>query len=73
MNDKLCYDNHILYGRTHRFTNEELFNLSQRIINGDRDAIFSEAYSLYDTDIYDLTSEGNNQSLKKWEIALGIA
>lgn len=66
------YDNHILYGRMQGFTNEELFNLSQRIVNGDRDAMFSGAYSLSKTDIYDFASAGNKQSLKKWEIALGI-
>ena len=64
------YDNHILYARLMGYTNEELYRLSQRIINGGRDAFFSEAYNASYTDIYDFSS--NKQSLKKWEIELGI-
>ena len=30
------YDNHILYGRMIGYDNEQLYNLSQRIVNGDR-------------------------------------
>lgn len=64
------YDNHILYARLMGYTNEQLFNLSQKIINGDRNAFFGEAYNLSYTDVYDFSS--NKQSLKKWEIELGI-
>lgn len=64
------YDNHILYGRYIGYTNEQLYNLSQRIINGSRNAFFSEAYNLSYTDIYDFSSK--KQSLKKFEIDLGI-
>lgn len=65
------YDNHILYGRMMGFSNEELYSLSQRIISGkDRSAFFREAYNLSYTDIYDFASK--KQSLKKWEIELGI-
>ena len=64
------YDNHILYGRLLGYTNEELFNLSQRIINGEKNAFFGEAYNLSYTDIYDFST--TKQSLKKWEIELGI-
>lgn len=67
------YDNHILYARMMGYTNEELFHLSQRIIvDGDRDALFGEAYNLSYTDIYDFLSSQNKMSLKKWEIKLGI-
>ena len=64
------YDNHILYARMMGYTNEQLFKLSNRIISGDRNAFFSEAYNISYTDIYDYSSK--KQSLKKWEIELGI-
>ena len=64
------YDNHILYARLMGYTNEQLYNLSQRIINGDRNAFLGEAYNLSYTDVYDFCSK--KQSLKKWEIELGI-
>ena len=64
------YDNHILYGRLMGYTNEQLYTLSQRIINGSKNAFFSEAYNISYTDIYDFCSK--KQSLKKWEIELGI-
>lgn len=64
------YDNHILYGRLLGYSNEELYNLSQRIINGEKNAFFGEAYNLSYTDVYDFST--NKQSLKKWEIELGI-
>ena len=64
------YDNHILYARIMGYTEEQLFNLSQRIINKDKDAFFGAAYNLSYTDIHDFLSE--KKSLKKWEIELGI-
>lgn len=66
------YDNHILYGRYIGYTNEELYHLSQRIINGTNrnNGMFAEAYNLSYTDVYDFSSK--KQSLKKWEIELGI-
>lgn len=66
------YDNHILYARLMGYTNEQLYNLSQRIINGDKNAFFGEAYNLSYTDIYDFASAGNKKSLKKLEIEMGI-
>lgn len=66
------YDNHILYAASMGYSNEQLFNLSQRIISGDRDAFFGEAYNLSYTDVYDFLSASNKMSLKKWEIKLGI-
>lgn len=66
------YDNHILYARMQGYSNEQLYNLSQKIIEGNRNAFFGEAYNLSYTDIYDFASSGNKMSLKKWEIKLGI-
>ncbi len=66
------YDNHIIYARLLGYSNIELFNLSQRIINGERNAFFGEAYNLSYTDIYDFASAGNKKSLKKLEIEMGI-
>lgn len=64
------YDNHILYARLMGYTNEQLFNLSQRIVSGEKDAFFGEAYNVSYTDVYDFAA--TKQSLKKWEIELGI-
>ena len=64
------YDNHILYARLMGYTNEQLYDLSQQIISGDRNAFFGEAYNVSYTDVYDFSAK--KQSLKKWEIELGI-
>ena len=65
------YDNHILYARLMGYTNEQLYELSQKIIDGhSRNAFFGEAYNVSYTDVYDFCSK--KQSLKKWEIELGI-
>ena len=68
------YDNHIMYGRLLGYTNEELFNLSQNIINAEKGESlkykFGEAYNLSYADVYDFVSK--KQSLKKYEIELGI-
>lgn len=64
------YDNHMLYARLMGYDNERLFDLSQRIIAGERNAFFGEAYNISYTDVYDFCS--TKQSLKKWEIELGI-
>ena len=64
------YDNHILYGRMIGYSNEQLFQLSQRIIGQSPNAFFGEAYNISYTDIYDFAAK--KQSLKKWEIELGI-
>lgn len=66
------YDNHVVYARLMGYSNEQLYNLSQRIINGERNAFFGEAYNLSYTDIYDFASAGNKKSLKKLEIEMGI-
>lgn len=64
------YDNHILYARLMGYNNQELYNLSQKIISGDKNSFFGEAYNISYTDIYDFSSK--KQSLKKFEIDLGI-
>ncbi len=64
------YDNHMLYGRLLGYTNEEIFKLSSGIINNKRDLFFGDAYNVSYTDILDFCS--NKQSLKKFEIELGI-
>ena len=68
------YDNHILYAALLGYSNLELFDLSQRIINSPKgsknNAFFGEAYNISYTDIYDYCAK--KQSLKKWEIDLGI-
>ena len=64
------YDNHMLYACMLGYTNEEIYNLSQRIINKSANAFFSEAYNLSYTDIYDFASAGNKMSLKKLEITM---
>lgn len=68
------YDNHMLYGRLIGYSNIDLFNLSTRIINTPKGEanhyLFGEAYNLSYTDVYDFAAK--KQSLKKWEIELGI-
>ena len=63
------YDNHILYARLMGYTNEQLYNLSQKIINN-QGGLFGEAYNISYTDVWDFCA--NKQGLKKWEIELGI-
>lgn len=64
------YDNHILYAALMGYNNQQLYELSQRIISGSRSAFFGEAYNMSYTDVYDFSSK--KQSLKKFEIELGI-
>lgn len=64
------YDNHILYASMLGYDVEDLYKLSNDIIKGKKDALFGSAYNLSYTDIYDYAAK--KQSLKKWEIELGI-
>jgi energy-coupling factor transporter ATP-binding protein EcfA2 len=64
------YDNHILYARYLGYNNEQLFKLSQKIIDGNVGAMFGEAYNISYTDIYDFSSV--KQGLKKFEIDLDV-
>lgn len=68
------YDNHILYARYLGYSNQQLFELSKKIINGDKrnNNMFGEAYNISYTDVYDFASASNKKSLKKFEIELGI-
>ncbi len=63
------YDNHMLYARLMGYSVEQLYNLSQKIINEGK-GFFGEAYNISYTDVYDFSSK--KQSLKKFEIELGI-
>lgn len=65
------YDNHILWARANGYSLEDIYKVSQRIVNNDRSVFFGQAYNLSYTDIYDFSSK--KQSLKKWEIELGIS
>lgn len=64
------YDNHLLYARIIGYSNYELYKLSKRIIESHVKAGFVEAYNLSYTDVYDFAAK--KQSLKKWEIELGL-
>lgn len=64
------YDNHILYAAHLGYTTEQLYALSQKIIDNKPHSLFGEAYNLSYTDIYDYSSK--KQSLKKFEIELGV-
>ena len=63
------YDNHILYARMMGYSNEQLYKLSQNIVTNGT-GFFGEAYNVSYTDVYDFAAK--KQSLKKWEIELGI-
>ena len=67
------YDNHMLYACLMGYDNEQLYNLSMKIVGakkGSKGVFFGEAYNISYTDVYDFCSK--KQSLKKWEIELGI-
>jgi hypothetical protein len=64
------YDNHIIYGRYMGYNNQQLYELSQRLMNNRSGSAFAAAYNLSYADIWDFSSK--KQSLKKFEIELGI-
>ena len=68
------YDNHMLYARMLGYSEKEIYELSQKIVASPKGEgqkyMFREAYNLSYTDVYDFCSK--KQSLKKWEIELGI-
>lgn len=64
------YDNHMLYACYIGYNNFQLFEMSQKIINGSRNSMFGEAYNISYTDVLDFSSK--KQGLKKFEIELGI-
>lgn len=64
------YDNHILYAIMIGKSIPEIYDISQGIINDSRNCCFGEAYNISYTDVFDFAAK--KQSLKKWEIQLGI-
>ena len=65
------YDNHILYAAVLGYSIPQLYDLTRRIVvDGNRNAMFAQAYNLSYADIWDISSI--KQSLKKFEIDLGI-
>lgn len=65
------YDNHILYAYAMlKYSIEDLYNLSQSIIGNKPNVLFGNAYNISYIDVYDMCTK--KQSLKKWEIELGI-
>jgi hypothetical protein len=64
------YDNHILYACMNGYSNMQMYQLSQNIINNCGNPFFGSAYDLSYTDVYDFSSK--KQSLKKFEIELGM-
>ena len=65
------YDNHILYAIYLGYTPEQVYHLSREIIEKkNKKAKFGRAYGLSYTDVYDYSVD--KQSLKKWEIELGL-
>lgn len=66
------YDNHILYAAIMGYTIEQLYILSQKLINGEKgEGKFGEAYNLSYSDIYDWAN--TKMSLKKWELELDLS
>lgn len=63
------YDNHILWARYMGYLNEELFALSQKLVEHNT-GTFAQAYGLSYCDIYEFSSV--KKSLKKFQIDLGI-
>src|SRR5690606_13511529 len=64
------YDNHILYAASMGYDNKQLFDLSQKLINNNRQALFGAAYDLSYADVWDYSSK--KQSLKKFQLELGV-
>lgn len=68
------YDNHIMWARMLGANNEQLYKLSKKLTASgkgkDRSAQFGEAWNASYADVHDFASV--KQSLKKWEIDLGI-
>lgn len=68
------YDNHLVWAKMLGYDDMMCYKLSKRIMESDKEdksCFFGTAYNLSFTDIYDYAS--TKQSLKKWEIQLGIS
>lgn len=68
--NNLEYDNHILHALSLGMNVHEIYLLSQRLIANDPTAKFKNAKYISYTDVFDFATK--KQSLKKWEIELGI-
>lgn len=64
------FDNHMLYARAMGYSEMDLYNLSQKIISGEKNAMFGDAYNLSHADVYDFSTK--KQSLKRFQIELGL-
>ena len=64
------YDNYILYAIVNDFSNLQLYKLSRRLIGNEKNIGMANARNVSYTDIFDFSA--TKQSLKKWEIELGI-
>jgi Family of unknown function (DUF5906) len=64
------YDNHILWAAYMGFKPNEIYGVSKRLVSGDPNAYFGEAYNISYADILDFSSK--KQSLKKFQIELGL-
>jgi len=64
------FDNHILYAASLGASNEDLYKLAVKLVEGNKGAAFGSAYNLSYADVWDFSSE--KMSLKKFEIKLGI-
>lgn len=69
------YDNHMLYAASLGKSNAALYDLSYRIVNlNDASAKYGEAYNISKWDVYEYCkAAGKRQSLKAWEIELGLS
>ena len=64
------YDAHILYARYIGYNNYQLWELSQDMIVREQRGPFREAEHVFEIDVYDYSTK--KQSLKMWEIELGL-
>ena len=62
------YDNHIIYAWYIGYDNAQVYELSQKIVNGYSDVMFGNAYGISESDVFDFCTK--KQGLKKWEIEL---
>jgi hypothetical protein len=60
----------MLYARYIEYDNQQLYELSTKIIGGGKRDLFGEAYNISYADVFDFSSK--KQSLKKFQIELGI-
>mgnify|MGYP004709275491 FL=1 len=64
------YDNHMMYAALIGKSPLEIWESSAKIIGGSKTAFYGPAYGIAYTDIFDFSN--TKQSLKKWEVELGL-